>query len=111
MIALFVLGLGACASPTFQMSPEQVASLGDDQLCAYKNSYRSETKLEAEVARRNLNCDRYHRECLKRGNKPGSEAMDFCRDLLRQNERLRYEADFDHFGRRSGIYSGVGFGF
>ena len=53
---------------------------------------------QAEVARRGLNCNRYHRACLRRGNQPGTQAMDFCMDLLRENERLRYEDDFDVFG-------------
>lgn len=112
--------LTACASPTFQMSPEQVASLSDDQICSYKNNYRNETKLEVELARRNLNCDPYFRECLRQGNQPGTQAMDFCRDVLRDNQRLRYDnyyhnADvfgYHRFGRHhrhSGV--GVGFGF
>ncbi len=115
LTVLAVLGLAACASPTFQMTPDQVRAMDDAQLCSYKNNYRAETKLEAEVARRGLNCDRYHQECLRRGNKPGTEAMDFCMDILRQNERLRYEQDFDDFGYwgrgRSGFRTGVGFGF
>ena len=114
-LPIIVLVLTGCASPTFQMSQEQVRGLSDTQLCSYKNNYRAETKLEAEVARRGVNCDRYFQECLRRGNKPGTEAMDFCMDILRQNERLKYEQDFDdfdHFGRRrSGIHSGVGVGF
>jgi hypothetical protein len=35
----------ACASPTFQMTPEQVAALSDDQLCTYNNNYRNEAKM------------------------------------------------------------------
>ncbi len=121
-LAIAAIGLlAACASPTFQMSPEQVASLSDDQICTYKNNYRNETKLEAEIARRNLNCDPYFRECLRQGNQPGTQAMDFCRDVLRENLRLRYDNyyyDHDVFGyhrhRRpygSGVGVGVGFGF
>jgi hypothetical protein len=44
------------------------------------------------------------------------QAMEFCEDLLRENERLRYDPPYDEFdvfgygGRRhSGV--GVGFGF
>ena len=110
--------LAACASPTFQMTPTQVSSLSDEQLCQYKNGYRAETKLEAEVSRRGLNCNRFHRECLARGNQPGTQAMDFCMDLLRENERLRYDPRYDHYDvfgyhryspRRSGLGMGVGF--
>ncbi len=110
--ALIVL-LAACASPTFQMTPEQVRSLNDNQLCTYKNNYRSETKLDGEIARRNLNCDRFHRECLNRGNQPGTQAMSFCEDVLRENERLRREPaydDLDVFGYRHHRHSGVGVG-
>lgn len=112
---LAVLALIGCASPTFTMTSEQVRALSDEQICTYKNNYRDETKLEAEIARRNLNCNRYYRECLARGNQPGTQSMDFCMDVLRENERLRYEANFGHYDRygprHSGIYSGVGVGF
>ena len=113
LVFVMVCILAACASPTFQMSPEQVRSLSDDQICTYNNNYRSETKLEAEVARRGLNCNRFHRECLNRGNQPGTQAMSFCEDLLRENERLRYDPpydDFDVFGYRHHRHSGVGVG-
>lgn len=110
---LGIIVLAGCASPTFQMTQAQVAALSDDQLCSFKNNYRSETKAEAEIARRGLNCDRYYRECLRRGNQPGTEAMAFCMDILRQNERMRYEAGFDRYGYRDhrGWGSGVGVGF
>jgi hypothetical protein len=96
LIPLILLA-AACASPTFQMTPEQVMSLTDDQLCTYQNNYRAETKLEMEIARRNLNCNRFHRECLRRGNVPGTEAMAFCESLLRENERLRYDPPYGRF--------------
>lgn len=94
---IFALALSACASPTFQMSPAQVASLADEQLCTYENNYRDEAKLTLEIARRGLNCDPYFRQCLARGHQAGTEAMGFCIDLLRENERLRREADFNRF--------------
>lgn len=112
---LLACSLVACASPTFNMTPAQIRALNDDQLCSFHNNYRSEAKAEAEIAARGLNCNRYYRECLRKGNKPNTEAMDFCIDVLRENERLRMENDFhdfDHYhhGRfRSGV--GVGFGF
>lgn len=112
---LMVFLLAGCASPTFQMTPVQVSALSDDQLCSFKNNYRSETKAEAEIARRGLNCDRYYRECLRRGNQPNTEAMAFCQDILRQNERMCYEAGFDRYGYRDrhgwGTGAGLGFGF
>lgn len=93
LILSVALSLGACASPTFEMTPAQVASLSDDQLCKYENNYRDETKLDLEISRRNLNCDRFFRACLKQGNQPGTKAMSFCQDVLRENERLRYDND------------------
>ncbi len=94
---ILILGFGllltACASPTFQMSPEQVASLSDDQLCSYQNNYRDETKLLDEISHRKLNCDRFYRECLRQGNTPGTQAMGFCIATLRENERLQYERE------------------
>lgn len=101
-LCLITLSLAACASPTFQMSPSQVASLSDDQLCKYKNNYRDETKLELEISKRKLNCDRFYRACLAQGNQPGTKAMDFCQDVLRENERLRYDNDRP-WHRESGI--------
>lgn len=119
MFVLAAVGfLAACASPTFQMTPAQVSSLGDDQLCKYQNDYRAETKLEAEIARRGLNCNRFHRECLARGNQPDTQAMAFCMDLLRENERLRYDPRYDNYDvfgyhrysrHRSGVGVGLGF--
>lgn len=89
--------LSGCASPTFYMPTAQIVSLGDDELCRYKNNYRDETKLEAEIARRNLNCDPYYRQCLVQGNLPGTQAMDFCTDILRENRRLRYTEPYSRF--------------
>lgn len=55
-----------------------------------------------EIARRGLNCDRFYRECLAQGNKPNTQAMNFCIDVLKENERLRYDPPaynrFDIFG-------------
>lgn len=98
--------LGACASPAFNMTDAQIYNLSDDQLCSYRNNYRSEARTEAEIARRRLNCNPFVRECLARGNQPGTEAMGFCVATLRENQRLRYEADrydwdvFHHHNRR-----------
>jgi hypothetical protein len=92
------LALSACASPAIHMSDQEVISLSDDQLCEYHNNYRSHSRTETEIARRGLNCDRFFRECLRRGNKPGTEPMEFCMDLLRENERLRYDPPYDRFG-------------
>ena len=111
---LYLLGallLTSCASPAMQMTDAQIAGLSDDSLCDMKNNYLSYSKINNEVLKRNINCDRHYRECLSKGNQPGTQAMDFCMDLLRQNERLKYENDFGHIGVRSGVYTGVGFGF
>lgn len=95
-----ILALAGCASPAIHMSPAQIHALSDDQLCEFNNNYRSESRTRAEITRRNLNCNRHFRECLRRGNRPGTEAMDFCVDILRENERLRYDPPdrFDIFG-------------
>lgn len=110
---LVLLILTACASPATNMTDAQVRALNDDQLCSFNNNYRAERRVTAEIEARKLNCDSFYRECLRRGNKPDTEAFSFCMDILRENERLRYESDFDdfdHFGHR-GIRSGVGVGF
>jgi hypothetical protein len=111
---LYVLGalfLTSCASPAMQMTDAQIAALSDDSLCDMNNNYRSYSRVNNEILKRNINCDRHYRECLSKGNQPGTQAMDFCMDLLRQNERLKYENDFGRVGVRSGVYTGVGFGF
>jgi hypothetical protein len=114
ILALVCIVVG-CSSPAELMNDQQVRALSDDQLCDYKNSYRDEYRTDAEIARRGLNCDRYYRECVRRGNQPNTKAMDFCMDLLRENERLRYQEDFDVFGyggrhyHRNGIGVGLGF--
>lgn len=111
---VLVLGLAACASPARNLIDAQIRDLSDDQLCSYQNNYRSEHRVDAEIAARGLNCNRHFRECLRRGNQPNTEQMNFCMDILRENERLRYESDFDDFGRyhhHRGLRSGVGIGF
>lgn len=103
--------LASCASPAMNMTDEQIAHLSDDSLCDMNNNYRSYSRVNNEILKRNINCDRHYRQCLAKGNQPNTKAMDFCMDLLRQNERLRYENEFGHVGVRSGVYTGVGFGF
>ena len=118
-LALFgLLFLAACASPTMKMSDQQIYSLSDDQLCNYKTSYREEPRLNAELARRGLGgmqCNRHYRECVRRGNQSGTEALNFCMDTLRENERLRDRQDY--YSDRAFLYgypgyrhSGVGVG-
>lgn len=115
--------LAACASPTLKMADQQIASLSDDQLCTYKNNYREEARLNAELARRGLGpveCNPRFRQCMARGNQPGTRAMDFCMDVLAENDRLRRERDYwdnrsflyGHGGRhrlQSGVGVGIGF--
>jgi hypothetical protein len=93
----FIFLVSACASPAIHMSGQEIIALSDDQLCAYSNNYRSESRTRAEIERRGINCDRFYRECLRRGNQPGTQAMDFCIDILRENERLRYDPPYDRF--------------
>lgn len=111
---LYVLGalfLTSCASPAIGLTDTQIAQLSDDELCKLDNNYHSYSKINNEILKRNINCDKHFRQCLAKGNKPDTEAMQFCVDLLRQNERLKYENDFGHVGVRSGVYTGVGLGF
>jgi hypothetical protein len=110
-----VLALTACASPTLKMTDQEIASLNDSQLCDYKNNYSQDDRRDREIARRGLICDPYARECLARGNTPGSEAMGFCVATLRENARLRYENSRDDFDFMYGMHhhhrgSGVGIG-
>lgn len=102
-----VMVLAACASPTMKMSDQQLVSLSDDQLCAYKNNYREEPRLNVELARRGLGpveCNPRFRQCMARGNQPGTRAMDFCMDVLAENERLRRERDY--YDNRAFLYGG-----
>ncbi len=119
-IAFFaVLLLAACASPALKMTPQEIQSLSDERLCSIHNGYDREPRVEAEVNRRRLICDPYVRECLARGNQPGTEAMGFCVATLRENARLRAERAHDdfyfmngyhhHYHRGSGVGIGVGF--
>lgn len=102
-----LMALVSCTSPTFEMTPAQIASLSDEQICKYDNSYRDETKLEAEIVKRKLNCDRFFRECLSQGNRPGTQAMNFCIATLRENERLRYDNDRPWGSSGIGIYNTI----
>lgn len=107
-----IILLAACASPTMKMSDADIAAASDDQLCKYKNNYFEEDRLNAELRRRglgDLECNRFYRECVGRGNQPGTPAMNFCMDLLRENERLRYDPPYDPFifgyhRPRAGVY-------
>lgn len=124
--ALPLLGVAACASPTMKMSDAQIMALSDDRLCSYKNNYREEPRLNAELDARGLGpleCNRFYRACLKNGHQPQTQAMDFCMATLRENERLRdsYRRYDDRAflygmhgygtGRRVNTGLGVGFGF
>ncbi len=111
LCVLGVLLLASCASPAMNMTDAEIAQLSDDKLCSLNNNYRSYSKVNNEILNRNINCDKYVRQCLAKGNVEGTQAMDFCVDLLRQNERLKYENDFGRVGVRSGVYTGIGVGF
>jgi hypothetical protein len=109
VIICVLLVLSGCASPTMKMSDQQIASLSDDHLCSYKRGYREEARLNEELARRGLlgsACDPYFRECLRRGNQPETEAMNFCMDVLHDNARLRRERDW--YDNRAFLYGGYG---
>lgn len=103
-----------------KMSDQQIASLSDEQICNYKRNYREEPRLNDELMRRGLGameCNPNFRECARRGNQPGTESMNFCMDVLQDNERLRRDRDwyedraflygYPHY-RRSGIGIGIG---
>ncbi len=98
-LILLSVTLTSCASPVLQMTDAQVRSLSDDQLCRYDNAYRAEPRTTNEIARRKLNCDPAFRTCLNRGNKPNTDAMRFCMDLVRENERLERNKLFDDMRR------------
>lgn len=96
-ILLLACALAACASPARNLIDAQIRDLSDDQLCHYHNNYRAEPRVEAEIAARGVNCNRYYRECLRRGNQPNTEAMNFCMDILKENERLRYDPPYSRW--------------
>lgn len=101
LFSLLPLLLLGCVSPAAQMGEAEIRQLSDDSLCAYTNNYRAEPRTAAEIKRRNLNCDRFYRQCLARGNKGGTDAMDFCIDTLRENERLTRDKTADQFDQFS----------
>lgn len=112
-----VLFLAACASPALKMTPQEISALSDERLCSIHNGYDREPRVEAEVNRRRVICDRHVRECLARGNQPGTEAMGFCVAMLRENQRLQYEANRADMYYMNGLYhpyhrrgTGVGIG-
>lgn len=92
-----VLILAGCASPTLTMTDQEISALNDSQLCNYQNNYGPDVRRDQEVARRGLICDPYVRQCMARGNQPGTPQMDFCVDLLQENQRLRYQYYDDPF--------------
>lgn len=114
-IFIMVLALSACASPARNLIDAQIRDLSDDQLCSYQNNYRSEARVDAEIEARGLNCNRFYRECLRAGNQPNTQAMEFCVDTLRENERLRYDRpyydEFGVFGYGGYNRTGIGTGF
>lgn len=70
--------LTGCASPAERMSPTQVASLSDLQLCQLNNGYNFEQKTYVEIGRRGLNCDPAHVVCASRGIHDKTPEMDLC---------------------------------
>jgi hypothetical protein len=96
-LLFFCLFLGACSSPALQMSAEQIRTLSDDQLCSYKNSYAAEPKTELEIAKRKLNCNPFHRACLKQGLEPSSKGFEVCMHLMQENQRLQRNLELSEF--------------
>jgi hypothetical protein len=87
-----VLIVSACAeSPATTMTPQQISTLSNTQLCGLHNNYAWDQATEMEIGRRNLICDPAYIECSNRGNKPGTPAMALCMDQLRQNWALQEE--------------------
>ncbi len=91
MIAL--LCLGACQSPAVGMSPQELSSLSNEQLCSLQLSYPWEQKTEMEIGRRNLNCDPAFNQCLGQGHQPSSPGMTSCINQVRENWRLQKQVE------------------
>jgi len=85
LILWAVLGLAACASPAAQMTPEQISSLSNQQLCNLKNNYLWDQNTEVEIGRRNLNCDPVYNECVQRGAESGPE-LSLCMNQIRDKQ-------------------------
>lgn len=81
----FMLLLAGCGSPLGDMTPQQISTLSDDQLCAYRNNYPYEEKTELEIGKRKLNCDPATRECQSTGHMLGTPAMALCVKQTREN--------------------------
>lgn len=81
---LALLTLVACAeSPATRMSPLQVASLTDAQLCQMDSYYRAEPKTMQEIGKRGINCDAAAMECMARGIPQNSPSMALCMSAVR----------------------------
>lgn len=80
--------LTGCESPAARMSPRDIASLSNQQLCVLNNGYGWEEKTQIEIGRRNLNCDPVFNECVSRGIKPNTSDMALCMNEIRQTQAL-----------------------
>lgn len=99
LLALTVIGLTACASPVRSMSPAQIASLSDYQLCRLSVGYRYEPNTEAEISRRGLVCTSETVDCMGQGIGQGNPAMGFCVTAARLQNAADARADEDAWRR------------
>lgn len=89
LLIFAVLSLTACVSPAAQMTPEQLSTLSNQQLCNLKNNYLWDQNTEIEVGRRNLNCDPIYNECLLRGAEPNGAEMALCMNQIREQQAMQ----------------------
>jgi hypothetical protein len=80
--------LSGCVSPAANMTPEQVATFSNQQLCELTWNYPYEQKTQLEIGRRGLNCDPVYIECDNSGLEPGTPAFTLCMNNIRQRNAL-----------------------
>jgi hypothetical protein len=88
-----IIPLTGCESPAARMSPHDIASLSNQQLCSLNNSYGWEEKTQIEIGRRNLNCDPIFNECINRGTKQNTPEMALCINQIHQTLALQEQLE------------------
>lgn len=86
---LELLLAGCVESPAKTMTPQQISSLSNTQLCELSNNYEWDQNTEIEIGKRDLICDPAYIECSNQGHALGTPAMALCMDQLRENWALQ----------------------
>lgn len=87
-----ILFLSGCVSPAAQMSPDQLASLTNQQLCELTWAYPYEVKTQVEIGQRGINCDPAHIECSNMGLQDGTPGFANCLGVVNERNELSKNA-------------------